>query len=414
MSQKKNGGIELKYCHQFFRKLICCSTPKLTRFFTIISQLLKRNMSENTPDSQLIAEFVSITNSSTYLAEQYLLRNSNDLVEAVEDFYANNEPSQKSETKKSSSSNAKGSGVKTFRDLNDEDDDEEDDKTNTNFFTGGEKSGLQVEDPNKDKDNDRSIIDQIFQKAREQMQQPDDRPSASQNDQPSPIKFSGKGFKLGDGNEPSQVVEDPNASAKKFRPSKVTREITFWKQGFTVGDGPLHRYDDPRNASVLQELNQGRVPMSILDVEFGQDVDVSVYKKTDEDWTPPKRKIGGYHGAGHRLGSPVPGEVLVNNEASSQPDIKTETEISKPKDEGEGDSTVQIRFANGKRTSHKFNSSDSILKVYEFVKNHEYNSEPTRPFTLSHAFPVKPIEESSDITISDAKLKNAVIVQRWK
>ena len=111
----------------------------------------------------------------------------------------------------------------------------------------------------------------------------------------------------------------------------MTREITFWKQGFTVGDGPLHRYDDPRNASVLQELNQGRVPMSILDVEFGQDVDVSVYKKTDEDWTPPKRKIGGYHGAGHRLGSPVPGEVLVNNEASSQPDIKTETEISKPK-----------------------------------------------------------------------------------
>ena len=65
---------------------------------------------------------------------------------------------------KSSSSNAKGSGVRTFRDLNDEDDDEEDDKTNTNFFTGGEKSGLQVEDPNKDKDNDRSIIDQIFQK----------------------------------------------------------------------------------------------------------------------------------------------------------------------------------------------------------------------------------------------------------
>ena len=115
---------------------------------------------------------------------------------------------------KSSSSNAKGSGVRTFRDLNDEDDDEEDDKTNTNFFTGGEKSGLQVEDPNKDKDNDRSIIDQIFQKAREQMQQPDDRPSASQDDQPSPIKFSGKGFKLGDGNEPSQVVEDPNASAK--------------------------------------------------------------------------------------------------------------------------------------------------------------------------------------------------------
>ncbi|CAX39691.1 UBX domain-containing protein, putative [Candida dubliniensis CD36] len=378
-------------------------------------------MSESNPDSQLIAEFVSITNSSTYLAEQYLSRNNNDLVEAVEDFYANSEPSQKSETKKSfSSSKSTGSGIKTFRDLNDEDDDEEDDKTNTNFFTGGEKSGLQVEDPNKDKDNDRSIIDQIFQKAREQMQQPDDRPSASQDDQPSPIKFSGKGFKLGDGNEPSQIVEDPTTNSQKFKPSKVTREITFWKQGFTVGDGPLHRYDDPRNSNVLQELNQGRVPMSILDVEFGQDVDVSVYKKTDEDWSPPKRKIGGYHGTGHRLGSPVPGEVLVNNETSFQPDINKpngkdkDEEKDEDEGEGEGDSTVQIRFANGKKTSHKFNSSDSILKVYEFVRNHEYNSEPTRSFTLSHAFPVKPIEESNEITIADAKLKNAVIVQRWK
>ncbi|EMG49017.1 SHP1 UBX domain-containing protein 1 [Candida maltosa Xu316] len=376
-------------------------------------------MSDEAVDNQLVTEFISITNSSAYLAEQYLSRNNNDLVEAVEDFYAQNEPTQpSSQPHPQSSTRGQGSGVRTFRDLNNEDEDSEDDKTNTNFFTGGEKSGLQVEDPNKDKNNDRSIIDQIFQKAREQMQQPDDRPSAGQNNnEPAPIKFSGKGFKLGDGNEPSQIVEDPNAaSAKKFRPSKVTREITFWKQGFTVGDGPLHRYDDPRNASVLQELNQGRVPMSILDVEFGQDVDVSVFKKTEEDWTPPKRKIGGYHGAGHRLGSPVPGEPIVASQPADIDEMtETTTSTDKPKeDEGQGDATVQIRFANGKRTSHKFNSSDSIVKVYDFVKNHDLNSEPNRPFTLSHAFPVKPIEESDDVTVADAKLKNAVIVQRWK
>lgn len=378
-------------------------------------------MSESAADNQIIAEFVSITNSSTYLAEQYLLRNNGDLVEAVEDFYANNEPTQQSESNQdqapqSTSSRAKGSGIRTFKDLNNEDDDSEDDKTNTNFFTGGEKSGLQVEDPNKDKANDRSIIDQIFQKAREQMQQPDDRPSAAHDgdDEQPGLKFSGKGFKLGDGVEPSQVVEDQNSNLKKFRPSKVNREITFWKQGFTVGDGPLHRYDDPRNATVLQELNQGRVPMSILDVEFGQDVDVSVFKKTDEDWTPPKRKIGGYYGAGHRLGSPVPGEPIVK-EATPSHSITEITDNDQPKnDQGEGDTAVQIRFASGKRTSHKFNSNDSIIKVYDFVKNHEFNSEPGREFTLSHAFPVKPIEENEDITVADAKLKNAVIVQRWK
>lgn len=284
------------------------------------------------------------------------------------------------------------------------DDDESDDEKPNNFFTGGEKSGLQVEDPNK-KDKEQSIIDQIFQRAKEQVDQPDDRPSAREPEQPEP-KFTGTGFKLGDGNEPSEHIVDPSSSIQ--RPNKVTREITFWKQGFAVGDGPLQRYDDPNNASVLQELNRGRVPMSLLDVEFGQDVDVSVFKKTDEDWQPPKRKVGGFGGQGQRLGSPVPGE-LVTKPAPEEP--AASQEAPKP-DNGEGDSLVQIRFANGKRVSQKFYASDSIKTVYEFVRSHA-NNELGKPFTLSHAFPVKPIEESADITVADAKLKNAVIVQRW-
>ncbi|RCK62560.1 hypothetical protein Cantr_08938 [Candida viswanathii] len=117
-------------------------------------------MSEGAPDNQLIEEFVSITNSSTYLAEQYLLRNNGDLVEAVEDFYANNEPTQLSgnpdhpqatphQQQQSGSSRARGSGVRTFRDLNNDDEDSEDDKTNTNFFTGGESQGCRLKIPTR-------------------------------------------------------------------------------------------------------------------------------------------------------------------------------------------------------------------------------------------------------------------------
>lgn len=295
--------------------------------------------------------------------------------------------------------------------MNNNEGDDEEDKTDTNFFTGGEKSALQVEDPNKrgDKKKEKSIIDQIFQRAKEQMDQPDERPSSNQ-DQPEEVrKFTGTGFKLGGENEPSEQVADMNSRLPK-KPTKVTREITFWKQGFTVGEGALHRYDDPNNASVLQELNAGRVPMSLLDVEFGQDVDVSVFKKTDEDWVPPKRKVGGFSGQGQRLGSPVPGESCG---ASPAPEAQPEpTKETKPEDKGEGDSLVQIRFANGKKTSHKFNSTDSITKVYDFVRTHPF-TESDKSFILTHAFPVKPIEESNDLTVGDAKLKNAVIVQRW-
>ncbi|CCG20675.1 Shp1 protein [Candida orthopsilosis Co 90-125] len=391
-------------------------------------------MSEENPH---IAEFISITNSSKSLAEQYLQRNENDLVEAIEDYYANSEHGQQPTEQhqppffpQGSTSNRLGTssrtkkaqgGIKTFRDLNNEDDDSEEDSTSNNFFTGGEKSALQVEDPNKDKGNgDQNLIEQIFQRARDQMNTPDDRPSAQQlQSSHETAHFTGTGFKLGDGTVPSEQVEDPQAQARKllnrFRPKKVNREITFWRQGFTVGDSELYSYDDERNKRILSEIEQGRVPIAILQVDPGDDVDVTVSKRTDEDYVPPKRKIGGYHGTGHRLGSPVPGEPIVTqNKEESVKETKSADTPQKTTDEGEGDTAVQIRFANGKRTSHKFNSGDSISVVYDFVRNHEYNAESAgRNFTLSHAFPVKPIEDSNEVSIGDAKLKNSVIVQRW-
>lgn len=305
-----------------------------------------------------------------------------------------------------------------MKDLNGED---EDDKTNTNFFTGGEKSGLQVEDPNERRKraeaaaraapSEKSLVEQIFERAKEQMDQPDDRPLArEEGEADSRPHFLGAGFKLGDGTEPSTEVRDP---AARRVPSKVTVEIIFWKQGFTVADGPLHRYDDPANAVVLQELNRGRVPMSLLDVEFGQDVDVSVYKKTEEEWTPPKRKAGGFHGQGQRLGSPVPGEEPVREPAAAAPAAAPVAAAGAPEEpEGDGDATVQIRFANGKRTSHRFRSSDPVSAVYEFVRGHR-DLDRSRAFVLSHAFPVKPIADDGT-TVEAAKLKNSVVVQRWQ
>ena len=37
------------------------------------------------------------------------------------------------------------------------------------------------------------------------------------------------------------------------------RHLTFWKEGFTVEDGDLMRYDDPANAEILASLNVGYV-----------------------------------------------------------------------------------------------------------------------------------------------------------
>lgn len=376
-------------------------------------------MSEN---DQLIQSFVAVTSAPKSVAEQFLEKNNGDLTQAIEDFYAANEggsfesgsgsaePEKRSLALKARSDKSK---FRTLRDLNEDSNDPE--NTDTNFFTGGEKSALQVENPDKDKDknegNQPSLIERIFQRAQEQMDEPDDRPSAQMEPQ-EPSHFTGAGFKLGDSEQPLEVVADFSANARN-RPAKVNREIIFWRQGFTVADGPLMRYDDPENQLILQELKRGRVPVSFLGVEYGQDVDVSVLKKIDEDYVPPKRKLGGFHGLGQRLGSPVPGESSGASTPVAEPKAEAKTEPAKPQDQGTGDSLVQIRFASGKKVAHKFNSTDSIETVYKFVRNHEYNSDQLRAFILSHAFPVKPIEESLGVSVEEAKLKNAVIVQRW-
>lgn len=330
----------------------------------------------------LIQSFVNETSALPSLAAQYLSRHNNDLVAALNDY-------------RTHASAPRRTGVRTLNDLNEAESD------NQNFFTGGEKLALAVENPDKDAQQP-LLIERIFQRARDQMLEPDDRALA--RDSPEPPQFAGTGFRLGDTELPS--VATPGAAVQA--PKKVLREITFWRQGFTIGDGPLMLYDDPRNEAVLQELRQGRVPVSVLGVEFGQDVDVLVVRKTDEDYVPPRRAASGFHGDGQRLGSPVPGETAPEPTVAEPP----APIAAAPAPSGDGDAAVQIRFASGKRTMHKFSSTDPVSAVYAFVRTHSYNSDPLRLFVLSMAFPVKPIEELAT-TVADARLANAVVVQRW-
>lgn len=368
--------------------------------------------------NSLIESFIAVTNCPRYLAEQILNSNNYDVTAAIEDYFntygeananENLEPANRSPQRAAPGRLAPSGGVRTLRDLLGDSDDEQ--KTAQNFFTGGEKSALQVENPDKKDDNRPAggLVDRIIQRAKDQLTEPDDRPSAQHPSENFQRNFTGTGFRLGDSTQSLEAI--PDRSANSNVPPKVTRQITFWREGFTVGDGPFRRYDDRENFQLLSELKQGRVPVSLLDVESGQDVDVTVIRKVDEDYVPPKASQGGFHGQGQRLGSPVPGEVLVSPAPVSTE--KPQESSAPPSSDPTGDSPVQIRFASGKRLTHRFNAADSISSVYEFVRNHSFNDSPGRDFVLSHAFPIKAIAAESGETVESENLKNAVIVQRW-
>ena len=392
-------------------------------------------MPRNPINPEDIQQFITLTNSSRQEATEYL-KSFGSLDSALTGYFAakdvhdlpdkplqqpvgilssGNNDKDKEMDKKAPGSKSSGGNKRymTFSDMVREegDRDDEDGLQPRSTFAGGETSGLEVQDPtfNNDNDNDNSVnasLRALLEKARRN----GERMAEGESPVPSQPRhrFTGRGYRLGSTyNAPSEVVEDISSE-----PERVTREITFWKEGFQVGDdGPLYRYDDPANTFYLNELNQGRAPLKLLDVKYGQDVEVNVHKRLDESYKPPKRKIEGFFGTGRRLGSPIPGD----HSYTSDEELKKEVNSSQPATEGKqeehkGDSSVQIRYASGKREIFRCNASDTVQSLYDHVRQNTEND--SRAFTLNYTFPVKPIEDKH-LTIKEADLVNAVVVQRW-
>lgn len=369
---------------------------------------------------QKVQQLVELTQVPANVARALLERNNYNVETALDDFYqgptaredgtsgkgreggAPQPTSRPTSAAGARNKTSAASKFKSFQELvNGEEKDDDDEQ---NFFAGGGRgSGLEVENPN----NPQNLVQDLLKKAESGGGHPD-RANESE-DAPSAPSFTGVGYRLGDSNSPSAPIGSTSHVPK--RAEKAVREITFWKDGFQVGEGPLYRYDDPANATYLAELNAGRAPLSLLNVQYGQDVDVNVRKNLDEEYKPPKRKLGGFHGSGHRLGSPVSPDY-VSPSSTPAPSTKAEAkeELKEDKPVETGDATVQVRLVDGRRVIKKLNSTDPVEKLYLYVKSE--TADQTKPFTLSHAFPVKPIEDLKQ-SIKDAGLINSVVVQRW-
>lgn len=90
-------------------------------------------------------------------------------------------------------------------------------------------------------------------------------------------------------------------------PEPVTRRLTFWRDGFSIEDGELYRYDEPGNKELLETIQAGRAPPHLFGVKFNQPLQLVVAQRTTEAYTPPPKKPAQpFGGSGNRLGSPAP------------------------------------------------------------------------------------------------------------
>ncbi|XP_061010883.1 UBX domain-containing protein 2A isoform X5 [Dama dama] len=136
---------------------------------------------------------------------------------------------------------------------------------------------------------------------------------------------------------------------------QVDVSIKLWKNGFTVNDD-FRSYSDGASQQFLNSIKKGELPLELQGVFDKEEVDVKVEDKKNEICMSTKPVFQPFSGQGHRLG----------------------------------------------RISH----------IKDFIEKYQ-GSQRSPPFSLATALPfLKLLDET--LTLEEADLQNAVIIQRLK
>ncbi|KAM0790386.1 hypothetical protein ACM66B_003268 [Microbotryomycetes sp. NB124-2] len=311
----------------------------------------------------------------------------------------------------------------------DHDDDVDDDKDPLEYFAGGEKSGLSLQNPNArpPAGGASDVVKGILRQAVEGT----NRMAALRNTtsmagvQPLLNVFRGSGHTLGSEDEPSKVVPDPEAredapDSEDDNEEPAVRNLTFWEDGFSIEDGDLMRYDDPANAGILAAINAGRAPLSLLNVRHDQPVELRIAKRLNEKWTrqaPAPKKA--FEGQGNRLGSTTPTFADTRSSSSGvQQQQQQSTASTQPTsaaqpfevDQNSPTTQLQIRLRDGFRLVARFNHTHTVGDIRRYI-NASTPGQSGSSYVLQTTFPSRELTDESQ-TLSDAGLLGSVVVQK--
>lgn len=379
-------------------------------------------MASSADHDALTSEFMAMTGASTEQATQYLSGSNWDLPIAAQAFFADEEeddgtgapledvgatssssytgprtldgrpaPQAIPTTSSSSKRPPKKKGLATLSSIggghghdhahdNDDDDDDEDARRDT--YAGGEKSGLAVQDPSQRSTDPRRIINDLLAQAKSDAQ----RPEASAAGGPSASNaFRGSGQTLGGEGTPSRTIPDPLAQAAtpgtRARPQGgevQERTLHLWRDGFSIDDGELRRFDDPQNADALRMIQQGRAPIHLMNVRYDEPLDVKL-QQHEENYRPLPKVYKPFGGEGRRLGSPVPGEsaAAATTLTTPAPSSTSTAAAAAAQSSSAGPSTsvdesqptlmIRIQMPDGTRLPARFNTSHTVNDVYDFI-----------------------------------------------
>mmetsp|Transcript_8892 Transcript_8892/g.26707 ORF Transcript_8892/g.26707 Transcript_8892/m.26707 type:complete len:344 (-) Transcript_8892:138-1169(-) len=289
------------------------------------------------------------------------------------------------------------------------------------YFAGGFNSGLNVHDPNARETrgpgnpggrrggSGNELVDSLINKATRH------GPSKEEEEvEPAKPSFNGPGYRLGDDAEPAEGSAEQRTM---WNPPPVPSSLnlncrlTLYRNGFTVEDGPLRRYDEPANRAFLQEIERGFIPEELSQNRPVREVSIKLEDRKDEDYVPPKKKMVPFSGTGNRLGSTegVPTEQPSgsNTDQPKSEETKEDSRSGLDLDPSKPKISVQIRLADGRRFVAQMNDDHTISDLRSYIESqHNFGG---RSYELSTTFPRKVLSDTS-MTVKDANLDGAVVV----
>ncbi|XP_047336291.1 plant UBX domain-containing protein 4-like [Impatiens glandulifera] len=297
-------------------------------------------------------------------------------------------------------SGSRTGGIRTFSDLNrrpsnlesDSDSDEPQE-----YYTGGEKSGMLVQDPSKLND-----VEAIFKQAR---QAGATDPPNHQHSSSSTRSFRGTG----------RLLSGETVPGAPQPPEAITHTIIFWSNGFTVDDGPLRRLDDPANAVFLESIKNSDCPKELEPADRRIPVHVNLMRK-EQDYSAPERQglsHVSFQGQGRTLGgvidSSVP-PVAVAAAAAPSPTVAPPPSMGLVLNDALPTTSIQLRLADGTRMVARFNYCHTIRDIRSFID--ASRSGGARNYQLQTVgFPPKQLA-NLDQTIEEAGIANSVVLQK--
>ncbi|GAA0154664.1 protein-binding activity modulator [Lithospermum erythrorhizon] len=335
--------------------------------------------------STLINSFCEITSCSQSEALFFLESHNFDLDSAVSTFLETTTNIAAVEEEEDVNRKSSGGGSDSDPDYEPE------------YYSGGQKSGMVVQDGPKANDGD-AIFTAVRNSGAVDASGEHSRPSSSSR------SFSGTARLLsGD-----TVVPAPQQSEQR------NHHIALWNDGFTVNDGPFRRLDDPQNAPFLESISRGECPDELRSsAKRGDGIKVSLSRKEENYPISATRQPTSFLGVGRTL--TTSSSNITSTTEPSAPAANSITASPSPMmglvvDQTLPTTSIQLRLADGTRMVSRFNFHHTINDIRGFI-------DASRPGgSLSYqlqtvGFPPKQLTELGQ-TIEQAGLANSVVIQK--